>query len=217
MENIMKAVLIYSGGLDSTVLLHEQKERIALAISFNYGSKHNDREFYFAGVNTGKLGIKHIRIDLPFIDSYFKSSLLNSGSDIPEGHYEDKSMRSTVVPFRNGIMLSIAAGIAESIGADTVMIANHKGDHAIYPDCRGEFIHQMSLAIQEGTYAGIRIVAPFTSITKRQIALIGKDLGVNFGDTYSCYKGGNIHCGKCGTCVERIEALEGFDPTTYTM
>jgi len=125
MENIMKAVLIYSGGLDSTVLLHEQKERIALAISFNYGSKHNDREFYFAGVNTSKLGIKHIRIDLPFIDSYFKSSLLNSGGDIPEGHYEDKSMRSTVVPFRNGIMLSIAAGIAESIGADTVMIANH--------------------------------------------------------------------------------------------
>lgn len=216
MTNMKNSILIYSGGLDSTVLLYKYSEQIKLAISFNYGSKHNDREFHFAKINTDKLGIEHIRIDLPFVNSFFKSSLLSSGGDIPEGHYEDESMRSTVVPFRNGIMLSIAAGIAESVGADTVMIANHMGDHAIYPDCRDTFIHKMSQAIEEGTYKGIKLEAPFTLITKRQIAIIGKDLGVDFNNTYSCYKGEYQHCGKCGTCVERIEALEGFDTTTYT-
>lgn len=124
-------------------------------------------------------------------------------------------MKSTVVPFRNGIMLSIAAGVAESNGLKRILIANHFGDHAIYPDCRKSFIDPMREAIKEGTYEQIEVFAPYTSISKRDIGLIGQKLGIDYATTYSCYKGGEKHCGKCGTCVERKEALEGFDPTEY--
>ncbi|MBR0245822.1 MAG: 7-cyano-7-deazaguanine synthase QueC [Bacteroidales bacterium] len=211
----MKAVLIYSGGLDSTTLLYEYKDRIALAVSFDYGSKHNAREIAYARENCKRLGIKHLVIPLAFIGQYFKSNLLLSGGEIPEGSYADDNMKSTVVPFRNGIMLAIAAGLAESYGLDTVMLANHSGDHAIYPDCRPEFVEGMDKAIQAGTYEGIRVVSPYCDITKRDIALRGKAIGLDYSLTYSCYKGGEKHCGKCGTCVERKEALEGFDPTEY--
>lgn len=211
----MKAVLIYSGGLDSTTLLYEYKDRIALAVSFDYGSKHNAREIAHARENCKRLGIKHLVIPLAFIGQYFKSDLLLSGGEIPEGSYADDNMKSTVVPFRNGIMLAIAAGLAESYGLDTVMLANHSGDHAIYPDCRPEFVEGMDKAIQAGTYEGIRVVSPYCDITKRDIALRGKAIGLDYSLTYSCYKGGEKHCGKCGTCTERKEALEGFDPTEY--
>lgn len=211
----MKALLIYSGGMDSTVLLHNYKEEISVAVTFQYGSKHNAKELQCALSNTKKLGIDHLVIDLDFIGEHFKSDLLQSGGEIPEGHYEAESMKSTVVPFRNGIMLSIAAGLAESKGCDTVMIANHAGDHAVYPDCRRAFIDAMSMAISEGTSTAITIEAPYTDITKRDIALRGKKLGVDFRDTYSCYKGGDVSCGRCSTCIERQEALEGFDPTQY--
>ena len=116
-------------------------------------------------------------------------------------------MRSTVVPFRNGIMLAVAAGLAESRGLDGVMIANHSGDHAIYPDCRPEFIRSMGAAIADGTYEHLELFAPYTSYSKGEIALRGKNLGVDYSLTYSCYKGGEKHCGKCGTCIERAEAL----------
>jgi len=202
---VKDSVIIYSGGMDSTVLLYEKKEEIGLAISFNYGSKHNDMEFKYAKINTENLGIKHIRIDMRDIFKNFKSSLLSG--DIPEGHYEDESMKSTVVPFRNGIMLSIAAGIAESNGFKKVLIANHFGDHAIYPDCRHIFIGAMKDAVLFGTYSEIKIDAPYTLISKKDIAQKGKNIGVDFNLTYSCYKGTEDHCGKCGTCVERIEAL----------
>ncbi len=211
----MKAVLIYSGGLDSTTLLYEYKDSIALAVSFDYGSKHNAREIAYACENCKRLGIKHLVIPLAFIGQYFKSDLLQSGGEIPEGSYADDNMKSTVVPFRNGIMLAIAAGLAESYGLDTVMLANHSGDHAIYPDCRPEFVEGMDKAIQAGTYEGIRVVSPYCDITKRDIALRGKAIGLDYSLTYSCYKGGEKHCGKCGTCVERKEALAGFDPTEY--
>ena len=211
----MKAVLIYSGGLDSTTLLYEYKDSIALAVSFDYGSKHNAREIAYARENCKRLGIKHLVIPLAFIGQYFKSDLLLSGGEIPEGSYADDNMKSTVVPFRNGIMLAIAAGLAESYGLDTVMLANHSGDHAIYPDCGPEFVEGMDKAIQAGTYEGIRVVSPYCDITKRDIALRGKAIGLDYSLTYSCYKGGEKHCGKCGTCVERKEALEGFDPTEY--
>ena len=211
----MKAVLIYSGGLDSTTLLYEYKDSIALAVTFDYGSKHNAREISYAEENCKRLGIKHLVIPLGFIGQYFKSDLLLSGGDIPEGSYADDNMHSTVVPFRNGIMLAVAAGLAESYGLDTVMLANHSGDHAIYPDCRPEFVEAMDQAVKAGTYEGIRVVSPYCSITKRDIALRGKELGLDYSLTYSCYKGGEKHCGKCGTCVERKEALEGFDPTVY--
>lgn len=211
----MKAVLVYSGGLDSTTLLYEYRDSIALAVSFDYGSKHNAREIAYAAENCKRLGIKHLVIPLGFIGQYFKSDLLLSGGEIPEGSYADDNMHSTVVPFRNGIMLAVAAGLAESYGLDTVMLANHSGDHAIYPDCRPEFVEAMDAAVQAGTYEGIRVVSPYCDITKRDIALRGKALGIDYSLTYSCYKGGEKHCGKCGTCVERKEALEGFDPTEY--
>lgn len=211
----MKAVLIYSGGLDSTTLLYEYKDSIALAVSFDYGSKHNEREIAFARLNCEKLGVEHIVIPLEFMQKYFRSSLLKGGEDIPEGSYDDSNMQSTVVPFRNGIMLAIAAGLAESRGLDAIMMANHGGDHAIYPDCRPEFVDAFGKAVEAGTYNGVKLLSPYCNITKRDIALRGKALGIDYSLTYSCYKGGEKHCGKCGTCTERKEALEGFDPTEY--
>ena len=212
----MRAVLVYSGGLDSTTLLYEYKDSIALAVSFDYGSKHNKRELEFAALNCKRLGIRHLVIPLEFMGKYFRSDLLIGGGDIPEGSYADENMKSTVVPFRNGIMLSIAAGLAESYELDAIMLANHSGDHAIYPDCRPEFIEGMAAAVEAGTYNGVKVVSPYCNMTKRDIALRGRELGVDFSLTYSCYKGGEKHCGKCGTCVERKEALEGFDPTEYS-
>ncbi len=201
------SIIVLSGGMDSTTLIHERKDQIALAVTFDYGSKHNAREIECARKNCEMLGIEHIVIPLEFMGQYFKSSLLIGGEDIPEGHYADENMKSTVVPFRNGIMLSIAAGLAESRGLKKVMLANHGGDHAIYPDCRPGFVDAMSDAIKQGTYDGIIIDAPYTNITKSDIARIGKRIGVDYNLTYSCYKGGEKHCGKCGTCVERMEAL----------
>ena len=212
----MRAVLVYSGGLDSTTLLYEYKDSIALAVSFDYGSKHNKRELEYAALNCKRLGIRHLVIPLEFMGRYFKSDLLIGGGDIPEGSYADENMKSTVVPFRNGIMLSIAAGLAESYELDAIMLANHSGDHAIYPDCRPEFIEGMAAAVEAGTYNGVKVVSPYCNMTKRDIALRGRELGVDYSLTYSCYKGGEKHCGKCGTCVERKEALEGFDPTEYS-
>ena len=212
------SIIVLSGGLDSVTLMHEYKERIALAVTFDYGSNHNAREIECAGRQCRMLGIEHIVIPLQFMGEYFKSSLLSGAEDIPEGHYEDANMRSTVVPFRNGIMLSIAAGIAESNGLRRVFIANHGGDHAIYPDCRRTFIDAMTAATQAGTYAHVEIAAPYTDITKADIAAVGKRLGIDYAETWSCYKGGEHHCGKCATCVERIEALRAAginDTTTY--
>ena len=211
----MKALLVYSGGLDSTTLLHEYRDSIVLAVTFDYGSKHNAREIACARENCKLLGIRHMVIPLGFIGQYFKSDLLLGGGEIPEGSYAEENMKSTVVPFRNGIMLSVAAGLAESYGLDTVLLANHSGDHAIYPDCRPEFVEAMDAAVKAGTYEGIRVVSPYCDITKRDIALRGKAIGLDYSLTYSCYKGGEKHCGKCGTCTERKEALEGFDLTEY--
>lgn len=201
------SVLIVSGGMDSITMLYEYKERIALGISFDYGSNHNAREIPFAAMHCERLGIKHIVINLGFMHQYFKSSLLEGAEAIPEGNYDDENMKSTVVPFRNGIMLSIAAGVAESNGLKNVMMANHGGDHTIYPDCRPKFVSAMSEATRLGTYPGIEVLAPYTGITKSDIARHGKALGIDYAETWSCYKGGEHHCGKCGTCRERIEAL----------
>ena len=212
------SVIVLSGGMDSVTLLYDQQERIALAITFDYGSNHNQREAAFAALHCQRLGIEHLVIPLAFISQYFKSSLLEGADAIPEGDYADDNMKSTVVPFRNGIMLSIACGIAESRNLTKVMIANHFGDHDIYPDCRAEFIRPMSEAMRAGTYIGVEVCAPYTSISKADIARIGKRLGIDYAETYSCYKGGERHCGRCGTCIERKEALREAgidDPTVY--
>lgn len=210
------SVIVVSGGMDSITLLYDKKEEIALAVTFDYGSKHNAREIAWAKVHCGRLGIRHIVIKLDFMQKYFTSSLLEGGDEIPEGHYADENMKLTVVPFRNGIMLSVAAGIAESNGLKKILIANHGGDHTIYPDCRPEFIGAMDRAIANGTYEDVRIDAPYTNITKADIAKIGKRLGIDYSETWSCYKGGERHCGKCGTCIERKEAmaLAGIDDRT---
>lgn len=201
------SVIIVSGGMDSITLLYDKKEEIALAVTFDYGSNHNAKEITWAKVHCERLKIKHIVIKLDFMHKYFTSSLLEGADAIPEGHYADENMKSTIVPFRNGIMLSIAAGIAESNGLKKVLIANHGGDHTIYPDCRPAFIKAMNEATENGTYVNVSICAPYTNITKADIARIGKRLGIDYSETWSCYKGGEKHCGKCGTCIERKEAL----------
>ncbi len=168
------AVIITSGGMDSTTMLYEIKDEIALAITFDYGSTQNGRERVCAVTHCQRLGIKHLIIPLEFMHRYFKSALLGSADDIPEGNYDDENMKSTVVPFRNGIMLAIACGIAESNGLKRVMIANHAGDHSIYPDCRPTFVGAMSEAMKQGTYDGIEVFAPYTHIGKVDIARHGK-------------------------------------------
>ncbi len=201
------SVIVVSGGMDSVTLLYEKKDEIALGISFDYGSNHNHNELPLAALHCQRLGIAHVVIPLGFMHQYFKSSLLESGESIPDGSYDEENMKSTVVPFRNGVMLAVAAGIAESNGLTKVLIANHGGDHTIYPDCRPEFIAAMDAAVEAGTFARVRVVAPYTNISKADIARRGRALGIDYAETWSCYKGGHVHCGTCGTCVERKEAL----------
>ncbi len=209
-----KSLLVYSGGLDSTTLLYQYKDVIKLALSFNYGSKHNRKELTCAKWHTKQLGIPHIIIKLDFF-KHFHSSLLKGCLKIPEGDYQEENMKSTVVPFRNGIMLAVAVGFAEDRKMDYVYIASHTSDHALYPDCRPKFTRYMGLAATYGTYQKVKIFAPYEDKNKREIALIGEALGVEYERTWSCYKGLKYHCGKCGTCIERRRALEGFDETIY--
>ncbi len=212
------SVIVVSGGMDSVTLLYEKKDEIALGISFDYGSNHNHNELPLAALHCQRLGIEHVVVPLGFMHQYFKSSLLESGESIPDGSYDEENMKSTVVPFRNGVMLAVAAGIAESNGLTKVLIANHGGDHTIYPDCRPEFIAAMDAAVEAGTFARVRVVAPYTNISKADIARRGRALGIDYAETWSCYKGGDVHCGTCGTCVERKEALREAgieDNTTY--
>ena len=214
--------MLLSGGMDSVTALHwaRAEHEVVGAVSFDYGAKHNHREIPLAAWHCAQSGVKHDIIDLDFVNRLFASDLLKSGGDVPEGHYADENMKKTVVPFRNGIMLSIACGLAESREAETLVIAAHAGDHAIYPDCRESFMQSMGSAMREGTYAKVELLRPFVHIDKAGIAKLGASLGVDYGKTWSCYKGGEVHCGKCGTCVERIEAFElaGLDdPTVYEL
>ncbi|MAS94543.1 MAG: 7-cyano-7-deazaguanine synthase QueC [Verrucomicrobiales bacterium] len=216
----MKVVVLVSGGMDSVTALYRANadHEVVAGLSFDYGSKHNHKEIPFAAEHCAKFGIPHRVVELAFMNELFESNLLKSGGEVPEGHYEAENMKQTVVPFRNGIMLSIAAGFAESIGASGLVIAAHSGDHAIYPDCREEFMSPMAEAISAGTYADLQVLRPFIAMRKEDIASAGAELGVDFSRTWSCYKGGELHCGKCGTCVERKEAFELAkltDPTVY--
>lgn len=209
-------LIILSGGMDSTTLLYKEKDSITQAISFYYGQKHVI-ELKYAKYHCELLNISHKIINIDNVFQLMTSSLLShpDSEPIPEGHYEDKTMESTVVPFRNGIMLAIAVGIAESNDCETVFIANHSGDHAIYPDCRSDFIVPFRLAVRAGTYNHVEIAAPFRNYTKKEIAQMGYRLNIDYTHTWSCYKGLSIHCGKCSTCVERKESLGDSDPTKY--
>ena len=216
----MKVVVLCSGGMDSVTALHRaaREHEVVAALSFDYGAKHSACELPMAAAQAAKLGVRHEVVSLDFMGRLFDSDLLRSGGEIPDGHYAADNMRRTVVPFRNAVFLSIACGFAESAGAEALVIAAHGGDHAIYPDCREDFMAAMAEAMRLGTYAGVRLLRPFIAMDKTAIAAEGARLGVDFALTWSCYKGGARHCGRCGTCVERREAfaLSGVpDPTDY--
>lgn len=217
----MKTLLICSGGLDSVVLAEKiaaEHELIGL-ISFNYGQRHK-KETAFAEKCAARLGVSFDLIDISNIGAALTGSALTDDVDVPDGHYAEESMKITVVPNRNAIMLSIAYGIASARGADAVATAVHGGDHFIYPDCRPGFVksfEEMQNHALEGL-SDIKLYTPFLNKTKADIAAEGARLGVPFVQTWSCYKGGDVHCGRCGTCVERREAfdLAGVeDPTEY--
>jgi 7-cyano-7-deazaguanine synthase len=216
----MKVCVLLSGGMDSVTALYDALSRHAVvaALSFDYGAKHNACELGWARIHAQRNGLRHEVVTLDFIGELFTSTLLLSGGAIPDGHYAQANMQQTVVPFRNGIMLAIGAGFAESIGAEALVIAAHAGDHAIYPDCREPFMRAMADAMGAGTYANIQLLRPFIDRDKAGIARLGAQLGIDYAQTWSCYQGGRIHCGVCGTCVERREAfsLAGVpDPTAY--
>jgi len=217
---MFETVVVLSGGMDSAVLMADcvGKGQKCVAISFDYGSKHNACELPMAKALCENLGVTHTLVPLPFINELFDSSLLQSGEAVPDGAYDSATMKSTVVPFRNGIMLSIAAGYAESVGASRVVLASHVGDHFIYPDCRPDFNEALSTAINIGTGGQVTVDFPFAHLDKRDIGDLGRTLAVDFSATWTCYKGGTAHCGTCGACDERKYALrfdEGLDPTTY--
>lgn len=205
----MKYVVIVSGGMDSVTLLgHLRAQGHTLRVlSFDYGQRHK-RELTYARRVCKAWSIPHRVVDLTTLTPLLNRSALTGKTKVPHGHYEAPSMKLTVVPNRNMIMLAVAIGYAENLQYDAVAIANHAGDHAIYPDCRPEFIDALDRASQVGTYQAIKLHAPFVALTKGEIAKIGLQLGVDYDrDTYSCYEGKVIHCGKCGTCVERTQAL----------
>lgn len=201
------ALIVLSGGMDSVTMLHDFIDSIALAVYFHYGSNHERREAECARRQCAIAGVGLVEIDLTFMATHFSSALLDGADAIPDADYATENMLATVVPFRNGIMLSVAAGLAESRGLKAVMLANHSGDHAVYPDCRPAFAEAMGEAIRLGTYAGVELRAPYTGLSKTDIARRGKALGVDYSLTYSCYRGGERHCGTCATCRERKAAL----------
>jgi len=206
----MKAVIILSGGLDSTTLLYYmlRREHSIKAMSFNYGQRHV-KELDYAKKVCKKLGVEHEVVDIRNIGKLISNSSLMGKGKIPEGHYQAESMKSTVVPNRNMIMLSIAIGWAENMKYEAVAIANHSGDHAIYPDCTPKFIELLDMAANVGTYQGINIYAPFTDINKNDVAMLGLGMGIDYDkDSWTCYKGLEVACGKCGSCTERKEALD---------
>ncbi|MCB1532800.1 MAG: 7-cyano-7-deazaguanine synthase QueC [Alphaproteobacteria bacterium] len=217
----MKTIVVCSGGLDSVVLAHKvAKERILHSlISFDYGQRHK-KELDYAARAAERLGVPHKVVDISGVGAALSGSALTDDIDVPEGHYTAENMKITVVPNRNAIMLTISYGIAAAEGVEAIATAVHAGDHHIYPDCRPEFVKAfdaMQKCALEGV-ADIEFYTPFVNATKAAIAAEGARLGVPFEHTWSCYKGGEIHCGRCGTCVERIEALElagAHDATIY--
>jgi len=219
----MKAVAIMSGGMDSVTLAYylKQKYEDLHLVSFDYGQRHK-KELECAVIQADILKAKHEIIDISGIRPLLKGSALTDAIDVPEGHYEEESMSQTVVPNRNAIMLSIAWGLACSTRADVLACGVHSGDHHIYPDCRPYFIQNLNESLRIGTMdhrkENLQLIAPFINHDKTWIAAKGKELGVPFQYTWTCYKGLEKHCGKCGACVERKEAFRdsgGNDPTIY--
>ncbi len=216
----MKTVLIYSGGLDSTILLYHlcAEGHKVQALSVDYGQRHRC-ELNRARAICDKIDVPHQKADLSGIRSLLSGSSLTSPEiAVAEGHYTEESMKSTVVPNRNMLLLALGTAHALSIGAGYVAYAAHSGDHAIYPDCRSQFANAMDEAIRLCDWNQVELIRPFVEWTKADIVRCGIRLDVPFEKTWSCYKGGKTHCGRCGTCIERREAFDlvGFeDPTPY--
>lgn len=223
LHNKTEAVVIVSGGMDSVTLaydLHKQGHKLTL-LSFDYGQRHKT-ELQFAKWHADNLDAEHVVIDISGIKPLLKGSALTDDVDVPHGHYAEETMRATVVPNRNAIMLSIAWGLAAANGAAVLGCGVHAGDHYIYPDCRPDFVAELNKALRLGTEGhradDLKIVAPYIDKTKTDIAAIGGELGVPYEKTWTCYEGGEIHCGKCGSCTERKEAFRDSgvpDPTVY--
>lgn len=214
-----KAIVVLSGGLDSTTALYWARTRYdeVEAVSINYGQRHAI-ELGYAQNTCEQLGIRHDVLAAQSLGLVLTGSALTDSVEVPHGHYEAENMLSTVVPNRNAIMLNIVAGIAVARGAEAIVTGVHAGDHAIYPDCRPEFIDALQAMLTVANYERIKVEAPFVYMSKTRIVSEGAALGVPFGNTYSCYEGGLTHCGQCGTCVERIESFTEAgvtDPTVY--
>lgn len=203
-------ILSLSGGLDSSSLLFEYKDRIKLAVSFAYGSNHEEQELASAKLVAKKANVPHKIINICNVFQGINSALLSGSDKVPQDCYNTETIKNLVVPFRNGIFLSILAAIAESEKLEYIALASHAGDHAIYPDCTEAFSDAMNEAIRLGTTNNVKFFRPYINLTKREVAIRGIKAGLNPDWTYSCYKGGKIPCGKCPTCIERNEALKGL-------
>lgn len=213
------AIVVLSGGMDSTAALYWARTRYDQtdAVSVNYGQRHAV-ELSYATRTCASLGVRHDVIDASTLGLVLSSSALTGDTAVPEGAYDDPSMAATVVPNRNAILLNLVGGIAVSREADAIVTGVHAGDHPVYPDCRPEFIDAMRHLLSVANTHQVAVEAPFVNVPKDEIARIGTELGVDWSSTWSCYNGGDTHCGRCGTCVERAEAfaLAGVaDPTVY--
>ena len=213
------AVVIYSGGMDSFTLLHRARAQgyQVHALSFNYGQRHV-KELECAQQVCQALSIPHKVIDIRALSEVMAGSALTSDVDVPEGHYEEESMKATVVPNRNMILLSLATGYAVTVKAEEVWYGAHGGDHAIYPDCRPEFVEKMDAVCQIANYESVSIKAPFMGADKADILAEGLKMGLDYGQSWTCYNGRELACGRCGSCVERLEAFAANgaqDPVAY--
>ena len=215
-----KVVVIYSGGMDSYTVLHKaiQQGLTPYALTFDYGQRHI-KEIDVARSVCQELGVEHKVIDISAINQLIGgSSLTDSSIDVALGHYQEESMKSTVVPNRNMILLSLAIGYAVSIGAEQVYYGAHSGDHAIYPDCRPEFVEKMNEVAAIANYEKTEIFSPYLNSDKIGILKDGLAMGLDYSKTWTCYNGREKACGKCGSCVERLEAFAAngvTDPIPY--
>jgi 7-cyano-7-deazaguanine synthase len=208
------AVVIFSGGMDSfTVLNKVFREGYEIhALSFDYGQRHKKELLYAANV-CKSLSIHHKVVDISAINQLIGGSSLTSDIEVPEGHYEQQSMKSTVVPNRNMILLSMAIGYAVSLEAKQVYYGAHSGDHAIYPDCRPEFVMKMNEVSAIANYEPVEIACPYLDVSKTAILTDGLNMGLDYSQTWTCYNGRERACGKCGACQERLEAFSENDST----
>ena len=213
----MKAVVLLSGGLDSTTLVYNFRQTLDLfPISFNYGQKHS-RELQSASKTCKKLGLTHRVVDISFF-SRLAPSALTTDIEVPEGYYQDESMKLTVVPNRNMVLLALATSYAIGIGAPAVLYGAHGGDHAIYPDCRPEFVDAMGSVMELCDWSKVKLVVPYLHLDKTLVLKKGLEFGVDYGLTWTCYNGREKACGKCGSCQERLEAFRNLgikDPLEY--